>query len=248
MKFKFIFIIASLVLITVLVSFQFDSESDNKNPTVLGEPTSNDSELIKVGAYSASYFRVENTDSITLKSNLDSLDSSSKLKCDNLINAGFYTKSFKHSGLFISEGNVIQDFIRNKTYNAVISVNDLGTPRITRETPKDTLRFAVQTGPMLIENAQVQELSLVRDKSARRMIAAVTGNNEIIFIAIFDKSSSFEGPLLSELPELINQFGIITGEIIADAVNLDGGSASAFRSDSFSLTEISTIGGYFCVI
>ena len=127
-----------------------------------------------------------------------------------------------------------------------MSVNELGTPRITREVPEDPLVNAVQTGPVVFENGAVTKLSFVRDSASRRVIAAVSGENELIFMVFYTQDSAFSGPLLAELPEGVAKLNVEENLGIADAINLDGGSASAFAIPGFSLTEASPVGSFFC--
>ncbi|RJR28982.1 hypothetical protein C4564_04115, partial [Candidatus Microgenomates bacterium] len=94
--------------------------------------------------------------------------------CKTLVNGGFYTEDLNPTGLFVSEGNTLFAFQKNSLLNGVLSINYVDTPRITRETPEDSLRLALQTGPVLVENGSAVELSLARDKQARRIVAAIT--------------------------------------------------------------------------
>jgi hypothetical protein len=79
------------------------------------------------------------------------------------------------------------------------------------------------------------------------MIAMVTGDNKVIFMSIYNESSKFMGPYLADLPQILEIAQDKIGFLIADAINLDGGSASAFYFRDFQLSEASPIGGFFCV-
>ncbi|RJR30058.1 hypothetical protein C4564_01180, partial [Candidatus Microgenomates bacterium] len=106
---------------------------------------------------------------------------------------------------------------------------------------------ALQTGPVLVENGSAVELSLARDKQARRIVAAITGSNELVFVAIYSPGSSFDGPYLEDLPLIVNHISEELNLNIADAINLDGGTASAFYSENTHISELSPIGSFFCV-
>lgn len=166
--------------------------------------------------------------------------------CRFLSDAGFYMKDSTPTGLFISEGTQIKGFYENKLFDGVLSVNYLGTPRITRVVPGDNLRIAVQTGPILKENIDYQNLIISEDKEARRVIAGVTGTNELYFVVFYEKISAYLGPNLSDMPEVLRMFERNSGITFADAINLDGGSASAFYTEGFSLSELSPVGAFFC--
>jgi len=79
------------------------------------------------------------------------------------------------------------------------------------------------------------------------VISAVTGDNKLIFMVIYDPKSVFLGPELVDLPQIVSLVSAENDLNIADAINLDGGSASAFKSRDFSLSEISPVGSFFCL-
>lgn len=203
-------------------------------------------------SYSFSWFEVGNLDSLKLIPNFEQKLTSQEVKegnnCKFLVNAGFYTKENTASGLFVTVGKTMFPFQQNSLFNGVVSVNDLGVPRITRGVPVDHLQTAVQSGPILIENASPQKLSLVRDERSRRTVAFVTGENKLYFAVVYSPTTAFEGPLLADLPTLLDLFGKKTNLLPADAINLDGGTASVFLTPEVSLTEAVSVGGFFCAI
>jgi uncharacterized protein YigE (DUF2233 family) len=198
----------------------------------------------------ADWFMVENLTNLSLHTNLEEKLTSRTAKknynCASLVNAGFYSKQYTHIGLFISDSKEISAYTKNSLFNGILSVNTLLTPRITATPPSDSLITAVQSGPVLIENSFVKKLNVSADK-ARRVIAAVNGNNQLIFIVIYDVANSQNGPDLSQLPAIVKDISDKNNLNIADAINLDGGSASSYYHENKSLSEISTIGGFFCI-
>ena len=167
--------------------------------------------------------------------------------CRALVNGGFYDEESSPIGLFIAENEQITNFRSNSLFDGIFSINTFDTPRITRQVPEDSLVSAVQTGPVLVENAEFSRLNLVRDKEARRVIAMVNGKNELYFGVVYNPDTVFSGPNLADMPEVLKQFEDKVGLGIADAINLDGGSASVFIADKIKLTEISPVGSFFCV-
>lgn len=253
-------VIANLVFFGLIAIFQLKKPKPIPTPTpipqeqVLGLPKAHARNSANIffnqHEYEIYWHVINNPSNIFLRSNLADQQSASILrqqqKCNFLINAGFYSKELTHIGLFIENYHEISHFQNNALLNGILSLNTFDTPRITKIVPEDELVFALQTGPVLIYNAVPQVLNIKNDHSARRSIAAVTGSNKLIFIIIFQKNSDFEGPLLTNLPEIIAQFNNSQELNIADAVNLDGGSASAYFDQDFSFPELNTIGGYFC--
>lgn len=90
-------------------------------------------------------------------------------------------------------------------------------------------------------------MSVKNDKQARRVVAGVTGENKLIFLVFYDNNQYYSGPYLNDLPDLVDKTGKSLDLNIADAINLDGGSASAFISDDIKLTELTPVGSFFCI-
>lgn len=166
--------------------------------------------------------------------------------CKNLISGGFYTETNSPIGLFISEVGKLSDEVSNKLFNGYFTLTRNGIATISRNYSGRPVRIGLQAGPILLYSGVVQELNLVRDKIARRNVIALTKEGEIYFITIYDKESVFVGPLLANLPEIINNIQNEIGAEFNSALNLDGGSASAFYTQDIQLSELTPIGSFFC--
>jgi len=257
MKLKAFFIFGTIVitLIIAILLLKPDRKSNSENITdVLGAPatTANLEDVLYNGAtYRAQWFEVKNADQITLDSNLIDKLPANKIhetqNCQYLVNAGFYTPDDKPIGYFLSDGQILRSEITSPTFNGFFSINDFATSRITNVLPLDHLRLALQSGPVLIENSFLQKLSINNDKPARRSIVATTSENHAVFIVVYDPESQFNGPFLADLPEILKIFQSEVDIILADALNLDGGTASAFYTPEVGLSELSPIGSYFCI-
>jgi uncharacterized protein YigE (DUF2233 family) len=258
MKFKFLFFTA-LTILAVIIGFDLLSQrqkSQEINQKVLGQPTElafgNITEVSFGNQnYRVAWYKVPNLDRLFLLPNFEAKLGSREVKekenCEFLVSGGFYSKEGRPTGFFASEGQVLQDFIPNKLLPGVVSINSLATPRITSAVPQDELRLGLQAGPILKENSFASKLSLAHDENARRVVAAITGQNELYFLIFWDPNSFFRGPLLTDLPPIIGVFERETGLEFADALNLDGGSATAFYSADFQLSEGTKVGSFFCV-
>lgn len=199
---------------------------------------------------SVSWFEVKDSSKIILIPNFKeketATDIAAKNSCKMLTSGGFYSKDDKPSGFFLSEGKIFRNWQENHFLNGVYSINSFDIPRITQVPPQDSLRVAIQSGPELKENAEFTKLSIRQDKPARRIVLATTGSNSSVFLVFYNKSSVYLGPFLSKLPEALKIFEEKSGISLADAINLDGGSASAFYSEGVSLPELSPVGSFFC--
>lgn len=222
--------------------------SDASQPTPIS--TNGIIKKAQIGDFAVSYTDPFAGDQITLLPNFTDSETSRDLftqnNCQVLVNGGFYSKTNQPIGLFLSEYDQISGYQNNSLFNGIVSVNDFDTPRITRNTPTDRLRLAIQTGPILIENASPRTLSIRNDSPNRRTVAAITGENKIFFLTIYDNDSFFSGPNLEDLPSVLEEFESQTGIEIADAINLDGGTASALQSNEVDINELSPIGSFFC--
>lgn len=167
--------------------------------------------------------------------------------CRSLVSAGFYTKENEPIGLFITEGEQIKNRVESRLFDGIFSVDRNNEAKISLQTPQENVRLALQSGPVLIKDGKVLKLQIKEDKSARRVVLALNKTGEVYFLAIFNKDSVFEGPLLAELPRVVKSLEEKMDVEFLGALNLDGGSASAFYSDFLSLSELTPIGSFFCI-
>lgn len=181
---------------------------------------------------------------------LDSTDSAAakiRHQCTSLINAGFYTKENSHLGLFIADSEVIHPSIKSTLVDGFLTITDTADASISFDEPGYTTRIALQSGPIIRTENSRRPLRLIEDKFARRSLAGVTSDGNLVFITVYFKNQEYSGPLLSRTPYILEKIMSVEALQITDAFNLDGGSASAFISEGISLTEISPIGGFFCI-
>ena len=200
--------------------------------------------------YEVNWIVVEDIDKITLRSNLEVKLTAKEIKennlCQHLISGGFFTLENKHIGLFISEEKRISEAENSDLFNGYFYIDKNNKANISTSIPNFP-KLALQSGPILIKNDKPQLLNLKNDEHARRIVVALNKNGHTIFLAIYDKSNFIKGPLLSELPRLLVNLEKNTDLDFQNALNLDGGAHSTFISDTIVLTELSTIGGWFCV-
>lgn len=165
--------------------------------------------------------------------------------CQNLTSAGFYATDGSPLGLVITDYVKLADFAENALLNGVFSITKDGTPVVSTQAT-DSHRLALQAGPILIYEGLTRRLSIKSDEPSRRLVVGVTDANKLIFLAFYIADNPYQGPLLSELPQHLKKFQVQSGISIVSALNLDGGSASAFASDGLFLEELTTVGSFFC--
>lgn len=159
-------------------------------------------------------------------------------KCTAAINGGFYDTKGKPLGLIVIDDKEVNPNHVSSTLNGYFSISS--TPRITRDIPQG--RIALQSGPLLIKDSQ--EMSLKNAQRARRSVVAV--GDGMYFIMIFARDNSYDGPPLSELPAVISRIAKKENVSITDALNLDGGGASAFYSPDDFKSELERVGSLLC--
>ena len=195
-------------------------------------------------------WQIVNPEEIELYSNLKAQQLSEQIKvnksCSVLVNGGFYSKENTHLGLFVSNYEIISKSIQSATHNGFLWI-DFNNVSISSNLPDTNSRIAIQSGPLLFKDGKPLILAISNDEPSRRIVAGVTSDNKLIFLAFYRDSAEYEGPKLEQLPEIINSFKKQTKIDIVDAINLDGGSASVFITNYVRLNELAHIGSYFCV-
>jgi len=187
---------------------------------------------------------------LTLIPNFDEKKTSSELmqehSCVSGVNGGFYDANNRPLGLFMSDGVTLREKSENALINGFVGVTNQNMTFISNEIGPD-MRFIMQTGPFLLSNGLPHTLAIKNDEHARRLIVAQSTDGDFIFIALYDPDNTFNGPLLGDLPLFISEINRIELLNITEAINLDGGSASAFYNGDTTLSELTSIGSFFCV-
>ncbi len=202
--------------------------------------------------YSFAWFKIHSISSLQLLPNFDRQQIFSEVvkenKCNLAINAGFYDTKNNPIGLFIFNGRTLSSFQTNSLFNGIFSITFDDKPQISESYLKGSTRIALQTGPILIREHLLQKLAIKNDESRRRSLVAINSDNEVYFATVFDKTSNFSGPRLSDMPEVAQKIAEKLDTNFQSAINLDGGTASAFyRGDeNIILSEASPVGGIFC--
>lgn len=160
---------------------------------------------------------------------------SAREECSYGTSGGFYTTDNKPIGLFVADGRLLSRAVSNTTLNGFFVKTDHFA--LTRQPPANSVEFAIQSGPYITPKSV---LKIKNDIFARRVLVARSGS-EWRFWAISEKDNTFSGPLLTDLPQIAQELGI------DEALNLDGGSASAFYSENgVRLGELTPVGSLFC--
>lgn len=199
--------------------------------------------------YRVAWLEVNNPSTVSLIPNFTEKRTARSLieskECTEVVNGGFYTKENQPTGLFTSEGKTLRNAIPNSLLNGVFSIDKDNRPIIDATAPNEPVRIGLQTGPILIRNGKSVNLTIHEDEFARRIIAAVTQEGTIIFLAVYDPENPWSGPRLADTPDILSK--IAARLQLRDVINLDGGSASVFIRRDITLEELTPVGSFFCI-
>lgn len=202
----------------------------------------------KTGDLGVVWAFVDDPRKLTLHLNLEDKKTAASAKeelgCKLLVNGGFYNKEDKAIGLFVTGGKTLNNWQENNLFNGVFGITSKGEVKIG--TQIDGFEIAIQTGPVLVKDGVHKELAIKNDEPERRVVVGTVTGEKLVFLSFYNPSSYYLGPNLEDLPFLLKSFEKQTGLEIQDAINLDGGTASAFYNEEISLTELRAIGSFFC--
>jgi uncharacterized protein YigE (DUF2233 family) len=256
-----LFFITAILLIILSYAYKLLDKENTLNGTVTSpEPTSSPiqnvlSQMKQVSynnqTYSYASFLSKSYHKLHLYPNFDQRLTATELKATNnctvLINAGFYSKDNRPLGWFYTQGSLINRSIQSSLFNGYLCLSENGKYTISTSPTETMIVWGLQTGPILMQNSQPLGLKIRDDETARRSLAAITNDNQIFLAIVAGPSSSLSGPKLADLPQILKQIALAEGLEFTSAINLDGGTASAFLSGEISLKEITWIGSFFCI-
>lgn len=245
-----------ILVLLILITFLYLSFKNLPKPNVVGDSTDKNGS-VEISAkplkskFEVGIIKVTNPQNLFLFSNVLSKKSASKLflekNCESVVSGGFYTKEDKHIGLFISEFQQIASEHKNSFYNGFVSIFPNSETSVS-SLPPENPRISIQSGPLIVKDSEPKKLYLKNDESARRIVVATTENkSELLFLAIYDSENNLFGPTLVQLPEYIVAVSNERKLKIVNALNLDGGSHSAFITKSIEILEAQNAGSIFCL-
>jgi len=254
MKLRFIILIISIAIVLFLaykfigISSVVSPSSPLPVPTKATMPTTTTLTYQDI-VYDYEYFVVQHLEKLSLIPNFDTSLRGSNLatknQCEFAINGGFYSTENTPLGAFIGNGYTQSKALTSRLFNGFFAFTDT---RAVITTDFDTRYTSVlQSGPLLFMNETPLPLAIQNDEHARRSVAITTQDGQILFVTFYIRDSIYNGPLLSDLPMILNQFASNEGMSIKAALNLDGGSATYFKNTTVELPELSSIGSLFCI-
>ena len=143
-------------------------------------------------------------------------------KCVAGVNGGYFTPGFAPVGLLICDGKMVAPLKRAPLITGVLvgSTGSVQILRVREFSRQEKARAAVQCGPLLVDHYE-RVRGLNNSQPASRTFAA-TGTNDRAALGVCSEIS------LAELAVVLATTQLTDDLKIQRALNLDGGSSSAF--------------------
>ena len=163
------------------------------------------------------------------------------------VNGGYFDTEFKPIGLRVADNKTFSPLRRARLITGILLQSDHGIDiiRVTEFSGTKKIVAAVQSGPFLVEgNKRIRGLN--DSQLARRTFAGIATNGRAFLGFCSDVS-------LAELANILATAPIVADSKIRRAMNLDGGSSSAFwfaREDgsAFSISGRKPVRDFVAVV
>jgi hypothetical protein len=143
-------------------------------------------------------------------------------KCVCGVNGGYFDTEFKPIGLRINDGKTFSPLLRARMITGILLQSDRGIDviRVGEFSHAKKVTAAIQSGPFLVE-ASKHVRGLNASQRARRTFAGIADIDHALLGICSDVS-------LAELANILATVPVVEKSKIRRAMNLDGGSSSAF--------------------
>jgi len=142
--------------------------------------------------------------------------------CVGGVNGGYFDTEFKPLGLRVADGRTFSPLRRARLITGILLQSDRGIDvvRVSEFSRTKKIVAAIQSGPFLVEgNKRIRGLN---DSQMARRTFAGTDTHDRAFLGLCSDVS------LAELANILATVPIAADSKIRRAMNLDGGSSSAF--------------------
>ena len=168
-------------------------------------------------------------------------------ECIGGINGGFYGTNDEPIGWLLVEGKLLNEAKDSQLFNGYILLDNKGKLYISQSMKKGDIKYGLQTGPMLINNKIPEVLNMAEDRLSRRSVMVEEIGGKVSFISVFNDQNYESGPTLGDLGGIIKEIANLEKIDINNAINLDGGRASAIYTKTDNITETEHVGSWWCI-
>lgn len=166
-------------------------------------------------------------------------------RCLAGVNGGYFDPDYRAIGLLVVDGKIVAPLQRARLLSGILTASQRGIQivRVAEFSRKQKLQAAVQCGPFLVDSGN-RVTGLEATRAARRTFAAVGSGDRAAVGFCSDVT-------LDDLGRILASSG---GDFkIQRALNLDGGSSSAFwfrrkAGSPFSISERKTVRDFVAVV
>ncbi|MFC1749860.1 phosphodiester glycosidase family protein [Pseudomonadota bacterium] len=160
-------------------------------------------------------------------------------------NGAYFTEDFKPTGLLINKGHIIKNLTGAELTNGILTINRSGVPFILSNTvnfdPKN-FDFAIQNGPILIDNGGEIQISDENKKTASRTVIGVDKNNHLVVIILKRSLLNATNAIsLYDMAKIIKDSSQIGQLGLKSVLNLDGGSSTGLAIDDTYFAEMEKV-------
>jgi uncharacterized protein YigE (DUF2233 family) len=213
---------------------------------VLADSETNESATIDLALFSTKSCTLRVIDQPALPRN-DLAHVMRQERCLAGVNGGYFAPDYAPIGLLIVDGNMIAPLQRARLITGVLAASSRQVQilRVREFSRQQKFNAAVQCGPFLVDLGQ-QVRGLEKTRTARRTFAA-TGKADRAALGFCSDVS------LSELAKILATTELAEDFKIQRALNLDGGSSSAFwfrtrDGATYSISEQKTVRDFVGVV
>jgi hypothetical protein len=200
---------------------------------VLENARANDNAVVDLAIFSAKSCTLRVIDNPTGETLSDTMPLK---KCAAGVNGGYFSPDFTPIGLLISDGKIVAPLQHARLITGVLSASAGGVQilRIREFSSREKTGAAVQCGPFLVDHYEL--VRGLNDSTAARRTFAATGMNDRALLGVCSEIS------LAKLAAILATTRLGDDVKIQRALNLDGGSSSAFwfaraNGSAFSIHE-----------
>jgi exopolysaccharide biosynthesis protein len=168
-------------------------------------------------------------------------------KCACAVNGGYFDENFQPIGLRILDGRTVAPLRRARLITGVLLASSRGIRivRVSEFSQRQKTAAAIQCGPLLVDSSHTVR-GLNNSAVARRTFAATVPDGRALIGLCSEISLAQLGSLLATTP--------LGADVkIQRALNLDGGSSSAFwfareNGGDFSVSEAKSVRDFVAIV
>lgn len=155
-------------------------------------------------------------------------------------NGSFFDEDFKAMGLLITQSQQLHKQEKSSLMNGIFSIkNEKASLDYAPEYSQEpTTEFAIQNGPILIDEKSIIQVKTDSGKQAGRTAIGITKDRKIIVIALQISLLQSNNTLsLYEFAHLLKEADAFKNMGIHSVLNLDGGTSTGLKVANFYLPE-----------